>query len=75
MMAIILFATAIFVALVVLVVIYVALCKVNEVKAKTCGKCDFYDSSLQHCWMRDIACGTEDDGCVTYKEREDERES
>ena len=45
---------------------------VNEERKRTCGKCDFCDTDLQHCWMRGISVGTEDKACVTFREREDD---
>lgn len=45
---------------------------VNEERKRTCGKCDFCDTDLQHCWMRGISVGTDDKACVTFSEREDD---
>lgn len=45
---------------------------INEERKRTCGKCDFCDTDLQHCWMRGISVGTDDKACVTFREREDD---
>ena len=42
---------------------------INEERKDTCGKCDFRDPDLNHCWMRGISVGTEDRACVTFSKR------
>lgn len=46
------------------------LVKINEERKATCGKCDFCDQSLQHCWMRGISVGMDDPACVTYQKKD-----
>lgn len=46
---------------------------INEERKNTCGKCDFCDHDLNHCWMRGISVGTDDPACVTFSKREDEK--
>lgn len=64
-------ATLLVVAIVFLLVIFIALRHFNEETQKTCGKCDFCDTSLNHCWLRGISVGTEDEACVTFLNREE----
>jgi len=47
---------------------------INEERKNTCGKCDFCDHDLDHCWMRGITVGREDKACVTFRKREYETE-
>lgn len=46
------------------------LCYINEERKNTCGKCDFCDEALNHCWMRGISVGTDDEACVTFQKKE-----
>ena len=71
-LAILLFV-ALVLALVVVCLLYIALSKVNELNINTCGKCDFCDQALNHCWLRGISVGTEDKACITFQKREDEK--
>ena len=71
---VILLMVALAFALVVVCLLYVALVKANELNKRTCGKCDFCDKALNHCWMRGISVGTEDEACLSYREREGENE-
>lgn len=48
------------------------LVKINEERKATCGKCDFCDPTLQHCWMRGISVGTDDPACITFQKRDEE---
>ena len=65
-------ATVIAIVIVFLVVIFVALKGyVDKGIKKTCGMCDFCDTSLNHCWLRGISVGTEDEACVTFLNREE----
>lgn len=52
-------------AVIVIGVGYLILRHINEVRKRTCGKCDFCDPSLHHCWMRGIAVDPEDKACST----------
>ena len=70
----ILLAVALVFALVVVCLLYIALSKVNELNINTCGKCDFCDLSLQHCWLRGIAVGLEDKACITFQKREEDED-
>ena len=52
MMIIILFGVAVFLALIVVCIVYIILCNVNELNSKTCEHCDMYDKTLHTCWLR-----------------------
>lgn len=45
---------------------------INEERKKRCGKCGFYDPSLGHCWARGMTCGSDDEACIGYEEKEGE---
>ena len=64
-------ATVIAIVIVFLVVIFVALNYIDKGIRKTCGMCDFCDTSLNHCWLRGISVGAEDEACVTFQNREE----
>lgn len=70
----ILLVVALIFAIIVVAALYLILRAINEERKATCGKCDYYDTSLQHCWMRGITCGTRDKGCLTYHKREKDEE-
>lgn len=59
-------------AIVVVFALYLVLRQINEDNRETCGKCDFCDDALQHCWMRGISVGTEDPACITFQKREED---
>ena len=68
----ILLLVALALAVVVVLALYLVLRQINEERKRTCGKCDFCDRDLNHCWMRDIPVGENDPACITYSEREHE---
>lgn len=74
MKALLLFLVALVIGVVIIIGGGLAfLCLINEERKNTCGKCDFCDEALNHCWMRGISVGTEDEACVTFQKRDDER--
>lgn len=46
------------------------LARINEERRKTCGRCDFCDQPLAHCWMRGIAVKEDDEACKDFQERD-----
>ena len=52
--------------------LFLALILINEERKAKCGKCDFYDHDLQHCWLRGITTGPEDEGCVGFNKSDNE---
>lgn len=68
----ILLIVALALAVVVVLALYLVLRHINEERKATCGKCDFCDRDLNHCWMRDITVGENDPACITYCKREEE---
>lgn len=68
----ILLVVALAFAAIVVAALFGVLGYINEERKNTCGKCDFCDTDLQHCWMRGISVGTDDKACVTFRQREDD---
>lgn len=69
----ILLAVAVIFAVIVTGGLLLFLAVINEERKETCGKCDYCDTTLNHCWMRDISVGTEDKACLTFNKRENEK--